>query len=73
MWLRQKKWNARRLLIKWNKTNQEALKCLYGMAKQGKKNNKDTVGMPCIRCKNRNMKVSLEDEMEVGRNTKKSC
>ena len=73
MWLRQKKWNARRLLIKQNKTNQEALKCLCGMAKQSKKNNKDTVGMPCIRCKNRNMKVSLEDKMELGRNTKKSC
>ena len=26
----------------------EALKCLFGMARQSKKNNKDIVGMLCI-------------------------
>ena len=41
-----------------------ALKCLFEMARQGKKNNQDIVGMPCIRCKDGNITVSQKDKME---------
>ena len=37
----------------------------FGMESQSKKNNKDIVEMPCIRGKDGNIKVSLEDKMEV--------
>ena len=35
------------------------------MARQSKKTNKDIVGMLCIRGEDGNIKVSLEDKMEV--------
>ena len=41
------------------------LKCLFGMAKQSKKNNKDIIGMPCICDKDENIKLSPKDKMEI--------
>ena len=42
-----------------------ALKSLFEMAKQSKKNNKGIVGMPYICVKDRNTKVSRKDKIEL--------
>ena len=49
--------------LKQNKS--EALKRLFAMTRQSKKNNKDIVGMPCTSGKDGNIKVSMDDKMEV--------
>ena len=46
--------------LEWNKS--EVLKCLFGIARQSKKN---IVGMLYICGKDENIKVSLEDKTEV--------
>ena len=54
----QKKCKVRELLINWNRTYLE-------WQDKPRKNNKVIVGMPSIGDKHENIKVSLEDKMEV--------
>ena len=41
-----------------------ALKCLFGMTRQSKQN-KDIIGMSCVRGKDGNIKVSPKNKMEI--------
>ena len=63
--LRQKKWNAKRLLINTGTEQIRSVKMFAWNNNQSKKNNKDNVGMPCILGKDKERKVNLEDKMEV--------
>ena len=54
--------------LKQNKS--EALKRLFRISRQSKKNNKDIIGMPFIL--DRNIKVSLKDKMEVWKECKET-
>ena len=43
----------------------KGLKQIFKMARQAKKNKTDIIGIPCIRLKNGQLKVSWKDRIEV--------
>ena len=58
--------------LKQNKS--EAIKCLFGKAKESKKNNKDIIGMPSLCGKDGNIKLVWRIRSELWKcGTKKSC
>ena len=56
---------AKNIADQLERNKSEELKCLFRIARQSKKYNKDIIGMPCIPSKDGNIKVSLEDKMEA--------